>query len=44
MALAVKAYRLLQLALPDEAPRSDYIGHDIDLQVLFTHHSSLIMA
>jgi len=37
MALAVEADRLFQLALPDEAPRSNYIGHDIYLQWLVTH-------
>jgi hypothetical protein len=37
MALAVGFQRLLQLALPDEAPGSDHVGHDIDLQALFAH-------
>jgi hypothetical protein len=42
MALAVEADRRLQLALPDEAPGSNYIGHDVDLQFRFAHHPSLV--
>jgi hypothetical protein len=37
MPLAVKAYRLLQLALPDEAPGSNHVGNDVYLQAFFVH-------
>src|SRR6185503_8926216 len=37
MLLAVEGQRPLQLALPDEAPGSNDVGHDIDLQALFAH-------
>jgi len=37
MALAVKAYRLFQFALSDEAPGSNHVGNNIDLKVLFAH-------
>jgi hypothetical protein len=38
MALAVQAQCLFQLALADEAPGSDYIRHDVDLQGFLAHY------
>jgi len=37
MALAVEADGLFQLALADEAPGSNHVGHDVYLQMLFAH-------
>jgi hypothetical protein len=37
MALAVAFQRALELALPDEAPGSDYVRDDVDLQRFFIH-------
>jgi len=37
MALAVEAEGLFQLALADEAPGSNHVGHDVDIESLFVH-------
>ena len=37
VALVVEAQRLLQLALPDEAPGSNHVGNDVYVESLFVH-------
>jgi len=37
MALAVEADGLFQLALADEAPGSNHVGHNIYIETLFVH-------
>jgi len=37
MALAVEADGLFQLALADEAPGSNHVGHDVYIESLFVH-------
>jgi hypothetical protein len=42
MALVVEAHRLLQLALPDEAPGSNHVGNDVYVESLFVHFALLL--
>jgi len=38
MLLAVLLQRCFQAALPDEAPGSNHVGDDVDLQGFLVHH------
>jgi hypothetical protein len=37
MLLTPGGERLLELAFPDEAPRSNHVGYDVDLQNFVVH-------